>query len=199
MDEQIVKYFLDVDPLMGTLATSAQDIRTPQKRPNLMLDLMSSIASQQLSVKAAATIWGRALKLFDSAQPETILLVSEDELRSAGLSYQKARYLHNIARSETEGLVNFAQLDQLSDDEIVSELTQIKGVGQWTAEMFLIFALARPDVFSAGDLGLINAIKKLYNLPNLTKPEAVEMSKKWSPHRSTACLLLWHSLDNKPK
>lgn len=199
MTPQILAHFEQCDPVLGFYASSVNELRMPQVHDNPMLGLMSSIASQQLSVKAAATIWGRVLLLFDTTQPETILNVSEDALRAAGLSYQKARYLHNIAHANAAVLVNFETIQTLTDIEVVQKLTSIKGVGQWTAEMFLIFALARPDVFSAGDLGLINAIKKLYDKSNLTKQEALEISQNWQPYRSTASLLLWHSLDNTPK
>ena len=198
MNQDILSHFKVVDPVLGNYAQTVLSMKLPIKSSDLTLRLMRSIASQQLSVKAAATIWGRVLELFDPSDPTTILGVHEDVLRAAGMSYQKARYLHAIALADQEGHVTFSKLDLLGDKEIIATLTSIKGVGQWTAEMFLIFALARPDVFSAGDLGLMNAIKRLYSLPSLTKTEALEMSQKWSPYKSAASLLLWHSLDNQP-
>ncbi len=197
MNPDIVRHFINVDPMLGDYVQTVTSLKLPTKSTDLTLRLMRSIASQQLSVKAAATIWSRVLELFDPTNPTSVIGVHEDALRTAGLSYQKARYLHAIAAADRDGLVVFSQLDQLSDEEIITKLTAIKGVGKWTAEMFLIFAVARPDVFSGGDLGLINAMKKLYNVPNLTKEEALKISQKWTPYRSAASLLLWHSLDNK--
>ncbi len=163
------------------------------------VSLTSSIISQQISTKAAAKIKQRFFELVGTEyDPKTILSFDIEQLRAVGLSRQKASYVHSIAQSSIDGLVRFSQLDNLSDQEVIDELVQIKGVGVWTAEMFLIFTLARPDVFSAGDLGLQNTIKKHYNKLNISQSQVDSISSKWSPYRSIASLALWHSLDNKP-
>ncbi len=161
--------------------------------------LYSSIISQQISTKAADAILKRFLALVgDPHDAANILRQDIDDLRSIGLSRQKASYIQSIAELTSNGTVKIDHLDELSDEEIVRELVLIKGVGQWTAEMFLMFTLARPDVFSVGDLGLLNAAKKVYSQSNMTKDELLQLSQAWSPHRTTAALLLWSSLDNKP-
>ncbi len=161
--------------------------------------LYSSIISQQISTKAADKILERFLALVgDPYNPVNILQHDIDSLKSVGLSGQKAGYIRSIAELTSNGTVKLDHMDKLDNDELITELTLIKGVGVWTAEMFLMFTLGRPDVFSAGDLGLLNAVKKLYSLPNLTRQELLEKSTVWSPHRTAASLTLWDSLDNKP-
>ena len=161
--------------------------------------LYSSIISQQISTKAADKILERFLALVgDPYDPANILQHDIDTLRSVGLSGQKAGYIRSIAELTSNGTVQLDHLDALSDAEIIDELIKIKGVGVWTAEMFLMFTLGRPDVFSAGDLGLLNAAKKLYGKPELTKQELQAMSLGWAPHRTATSLVLWDTLDNKP-
>lgn len=161
--------------------------------------LYTSIISQQISTKAADKIRGRFLELVgDPYEPANILRHDIETLKSVGLSGQKASYIRSIAELTSNGTVRLDHLDSLTDAEIIAELVLIKGVGVWTAEMFLMFTLARPDVFSVGDLGLINAVKNLYNLPDLTKQELLKISDVWHPYRTAAALALWDSLDNSP-
>ena len=161
--------------------------------------LYSSIISQQISVKAAEAILQRFIALVgDPHDAASVLTHSIEDYRAIGLSRQKASYITSIAELTSNGTVQLDHLDSLSDEEVIAELCLIKGVGRWTAEMFLLFTLGRPDVFSAGDLGLQNAVRKMRANPILTKEEILEQSTAWSPYRSTASLLLWHSLDNKP-
>lgn len=162
-------------------------------------DLASSIVSQQLSVKAASTIWNRveALLEFDIS-PEKIIMTSDDDLRQAGLSKRKVEYIKHLAQSVIDKKINLSNLHELSDEDVINELVKIKGIGRWTAEMFLIFTLKRPDVFSLGDLGLFNAMKRFYG-EDLTKERQEEISKNWKPYRTYASLYLWKSLDNAPK
>lgn len=161
--------------------------------------LYSSIISQQISTKAAEKILERFLALVgDPYDPTNILQHDIESLRSVGLSGQKAGYIRSIAELTSNGTVKIDHLDSLDDQAVIDELIQIKGVGVWTAEMFLMFTLGRPDVFSVGDLGLLNAAKKLYGKPDLTKSELLEMSQEWRPYRTTASLVLWDTLDNKP-
>jgi len=196
-------HFKQVDPVLyGAMFKHSNQLQLPNKaKPyDYVFHLYSSIISQQISVKAADAILKRFLDLVgDPHSPEHILTHSIEDLRGIGLSRQKASYVLSIAQHAKDKTVHFDTLDDLSDQQVIDELVQIKGVGQWTAEMFLMFTLARPDVFSIGDLGLLNAAKRLYNAPELTKQDILAMSQKWSPHRTIAALTLWHSLDNKPK
>lgn len=165
-------------------------------------ELVESIISQQLSVKAAATIYRRFIDSFGHVpQPDEILARDDSELRAVGLSGQKTRYIKDLATKVLEGSVQFDHLDQLSNDEIVAELTAVKGVGEWTVHMFLIFCMGRFDVLPVGDLGIKNAVQRLYSLPTLPAPAdivRVADENNWRPYESVASWYLWQSLDNKP-
>lgn len=160
-------------------------------------DLAESIIGQQLSTKVATTIIGRVQKVIGADfTPAEVLKVEIEALRQAGLSYAKAQYLHNLALAWEEGLVTPDKYPEMSDEEIITDLIKVKGIGRWTAEMFLIFTLARSDVFSIGDFALKKAVMRAYNLPPTTKArEIVEMAEKWHPHRSLASRILWKSLE----
>lgn len=166
--------------------------------------LVESIISQQLSVKAAATILKRFLDLFPGdafPEPGHILEKDIEILRSVGLSRQKATYIQDLAVKVIEETVRFNHLDALSNDEVVAELTKIKGVGVWTVHMFLIFCMGRLDVLPTGDLGIKNGIYSLYGLENKPSPEQMEAIAElyhWHPYESVASWYVWHSLDNKP-
>jgi len=192
------KYLSRVDPIL-TEVIRTQKITRPQKVDNLFLDLVETIIGQQLSVKAARTIISRFFELFSDKNeitPEKILDLDKEILRSKGISYQKISYLQSLSTYVLEGKLKLNLLDKLPDEEIKKELIQVKGIGEWTAEMFLIFSLAHPDTFSLGDLGLRTAIGKLYGIDREDKEKILAISKKWQPYRSTACLYLWSSLDN---
>ncbi len=166
-------------------------------------DLVESIISQQLSVKAAATIAGRFKDLFGGKlpQPEEILTKDIDTLRSAGLSAQKANYVRDLARHVLDGKVSFEHLPGLRNEAIISELTDVKGVGEWTVHMFLMFCVGRLDVLAHGDLGIRNGIKKLYKLDHAPSPQEIKNiagASHWAPYQSIACWYIWRSLDNKP-
>ena len=162
----------------------------------LFLDLLESIMSQQLSGKAASTIHGRFCQLFPAQRPtpQLLLQLTPDQLRAAGVSRQKAGYLHNVAAFFLEHDLGHDALRKLDDDAILALLTQIKGVGRWTVEMILMFSLHRPDVFPVDDLGIQLAIKKLYGLrtsgPRLRK-RMQAIAEAWRPHRTLACRYLW--------
>ena len=193
---------LKKDKVLKKVILSVGEIKT-KKNLDLYFSLMRSIVSQQLSVKAAATIWSRFLNLFENGYPEaTILLKMKDEqLRSVGLSYQKAGYLKNIARFSLEKTLNYKLLKSKTDDELIEYLVQIKGVGRWTVEMLLMFSLQRNDVFPVDDLGIQNGIKSLYNLSFENKKELYnqmfEISETWKPYRSLACMYIWRYKDTK--
>ncbi len=167
-------------------------------------ELVESIVGQQLSVKAASAIRHKFLELFDGTFPEprAILNKTPEELRAAGLSWAKAKYIQDLAQHVLDGRIKFDHFDSLSNDEIIAELTDIKGVGEWTAHMFLMFLMGRLDVLPVGDLGIKNGIRALYNLKTVPTPDQIrKIAKKyhWHPYESVASWYIWQSLDNKPK
>jgi DNA-3-methyladenine glycosylase II len=161
--------------------------------------LARSILYQQLNGKAAASIFNRFTALAgDPLTPEGILKLTDEQLRGVGLSKQKSAYLKDLATKTRDGLLNFSKLPDMSDEEVIKHLTQVKGIGVWTAHMFLIFSLKRPDVLPTGDYGVQAAIKKHYRKRQLPKPHIMEkIAKPWAPYRSVACWYLWRSLDIK--
>ena len=167
-----------------------------QLKNNAFLTLVRSVVGQQISVKAADSVWKKLEELcIDSIEPEKIKSFSEDELRSAGLSRSKANYIQNIAKSDILE-VNWSNLD---DEEAIDLLCKIKGIGIWTAEMFLIFHLARPNILPLGDIGLIKAIELNYNNgEKMSKEELEAYRQKWSPWCTVATWYLWRSLDPIP-
>ena len=167
-----------------------------QLKNNAFLTLVRSVVGQQISVKAADSVWKKLEELCrDSIEPERIKSFSEDELRSAGLSRSKANYIQNIAKSDILE-INWSNLD---DEEAIDLLCKIKGIGRWTAEMFLIFHLARPNILPLGDIGLIKAIELNYNNgEKMTKEELETYGQKWSPWCTVATWYLWRSLDPIP-
>jgi DNA-3-methyladenine glycosylase II len=163
--------------------------------------LVRSIVGQQLSTKAAATIYGRLTDLFGgrTPTPQELLDTDPDAIRAAGMSRAKTAYLRSLAEHVLSGELELDRLNELSDEDIVAELTAVKGLGVWTAHMFLIFHLNRPDVMPVGDLGVRNAARAVYDLDHVpTAPELEEIAEPWRPHRSLGALYLWRSLDNEP-
>ncbi len=170
-------------------------------RPDAYEALARAIVGQQLSTKAAASIWGRVTELFDGGTPTPSQLqkVPPQDLRDAGLSWSKVGFLKDLAERVEDGRLDLDRLNELSDEDVIAELIEIKGVGRWTAEMFLIFHLARPDVVSIGDLGIRRAVQIAYGMDELPGPTEMErISEPWRPHRTLACLYLWRSLANTP-
>ena len=166
-------------------------------RQNHFESLVTAIISQQLSSKAADTIVSRFKKLFGSRFPSPGLVArtSAKTMRRAGLSAQKISYIKNLARGIERGEINFAQLAQHSDETVIETLVRYKGIGRWTAEMFLIFSLARPNVFSVGDLGLRNALWKHYRIDARRHTRKLaKLLRQWHPHHSLASRHLWASL-----
>ena len=174
------------------------------KRKNICTWLCASIMSQQLSTKVADVIYKRFLNLYDGNEPtpQQILDTPFEKLRGIGMSNAKVSYVQNVARFEIESGLDPKMLNKMSNVEVVEYITRIKGVGQWTAEVLLMFALGREDVFTAGDLGIQNAMIKLYKLDNSDKKKFKEdmlrLSAKWSPYRTYACVHLWRWKDNAP-
>ena len=163
--------------------------------------LVRSIVGQQLSTKAAATIYGRMLELFGghTPTPKQLLKADPDKIRAAGLSRPKIAYLRDLATHVEEGTLELDRLPDLPDEEVAAQLTAIKGLGQWTADMFLMFHLRRPDILPVGDQGIRRAVKVEYRLRKMPDPKRLEkIAKPWRPYRTLACLYLWSSLDNVP-
>jgi DNA-3-methyladenine glycosylase II len=163
--------------------------------------LLRSITNQQLSVAAARTIYNRMLDRFGGRPPtpEEILADDPEELRSVGLSRPKIGYLRSLAEHVLAGELELHCLNELSDEQVIAELVAVKGLGEWTAHMFLMFQLERPDVLPVGDLGVRRAIERAYSLPELPDRETIErLGERWRPHRTLACRYLWRSLQNEP-
>lgn len=163
---------------------------------------MRAIAGQQLSVKAARAIYGRLTARFEDRPPtpEEILNDDPEALRAAaGLSRAKVGYLRSLAEHALTGELELERLDELDDEQVIAELTAVKGLGLWTAQMFLMFQLERPDVLPTGDLGIRRAIERAYGLDALPDPLAMEqIAESWRPYRTLACRYLWRSLQNEP-
>lgn len=196
------KYFKQHDPIMAGLLHSALTaehpiaIPVPKKPSEYFASIVSSIISQQISTKAASAVRERTLIFLGEFTPEAIKRAPFDDLKACGLSHQKTKYLtHNASAWHELPIENFTTM---SDQEIITELTKLYGIGKWTAEMFLMFCMARPDIFSYGDLGLMQSLYRNYGY----KPHYVRKIKNtvdnWSPHRTTASLALWHTIDNGP-
>ena len=179
----------------------AQANHTIKKRKNTPVRLMASIISQQLSTKVAAIIFGRFIALFDGKEPscEQVLECTNDQLRSIGLSQSKVHYIQNVAQFFLEHQITDKQLYKMQPDAIIDLLTQIKGVGKWTVQMLMLFSLAQEDIFALDDLGIQQAMIRLYKIKYDTKKELhtkmLTISNKWTPFRSYACLHLWQWKD----
>ena len=199
-----IEKHLTKDPhLKKVIEADAEKMALEPPRKDIYLALVRSILGQQLSTKAAATIYQRFLALFPEnyPTPELVVKSSIDTLKSAGLSKQKATYIQNVADFAINPGLEFDQLNTKTDEEIIQHLTKIKGVGRWTVEMLLMFAFQRPDVFAVDDLGIQQAIKKLYNLTEEKKElknKMIEIAEVWKPYRTIACRYLWRWKDNTP-
>ena len=158
--------------------------------------LMKAIVSQQLSTKAAHTIFTRLMALFDGAPtPGALAALTDAQLRGVGLSGQKLRYMRDLGGKVQDGSLPLHALDAMSDDDVIVALTKVKGIGRWTAEMFLMFRLHRPDVLPVDDLGIVKAVQKAYGLRKTPSPDRLnEIGDAWRPYRSVACWYLWRSL-----
>jgi DNA-3-methyladenine glycosylase II len=195
-----IQHLSAADPILGGVIARGWDI-APRPHEDLYLSLLRAIVSQQISTKAAAAIWKRFQALFPPEgypEPREVLALDEDALRGAGLSRQKVSYLKAIAEYNERGLLDYAHLTSLSEEAFTQHLTAIRGVGRWTAQMLQMFALDQPDVFSEGDLGVQNAMRKLYGLEETGRglqKRMLAIAENWRPYRSLACKYLWQSLD----
>jgi DNA-3-methyladenine glycosylase II len=195
MSKKIIEHFKKHDPIMYKL-TKMLGLFELVPSDTYFYNLTRSITSQQLSTKSATAIFKRFVELFQDQMPtaEAVLKVKDEKLRSIGYSRTKIVYIKDLAQKVLTKEVELENISKLKDEEIIEHLTKVKGIGVWTVEMFLIFSLAREDIFSHGDLGLKNAIKKLYNLENPTREEIEKIISKWSPYKTYASRLLWQSL-----
>jgi DNA-3-methyladenine glycosylase II len=188
-----------VDPVMAEVISKVGPFNLTLRTAGTHFDaLVRAIVYQQLSGKAAATIHGRVLQLFDpeAPLPPQILSAEHATLRGAGLSQQKASYLRNLAEHSVNGSLPVESLHELSDDEIIASLTQVKGIGRWSAQMFLMFRLGRPDVLPDLDLGVQKGIQVAYRMRKLPPPKKVlEVGAKWTPYRSVASWYMWRVLE----
>lgn len=193
-------HLIAVDPILASAIANIK-LRSRELRADTFHSLARSIIGQQLSTKAAASIFAKVQLLFKSKtfpNPNEFLKMPAAKLRKAGLSKAKVLYIKNLAKFILKHQKEFAAISKLADEEIIALLTQIKGIGKWTAEMFLIFSLGREDVFSYGDLGLRAAMKTIYKLRKMPSVlRAKQISDKWKPYRSHASMYLWQSLDNE--
>jgi DNA-3-methyladenine glycosylase II len=171
------------------------------RRADHFTALVRAITFQQLSTKAASTIYGRMVALMpDGApSPQAFATLTDEQLRAAGVSRQKGGYLRDLCEKVSTRVLDLDTLDALSDEEVIASLVTVKGIGRWSAEMFLIFRLLRPDVLPVGDLGILTAVQKAYGLRKRPSPERLrKIGEAWRPYRSVASWYLWRSLDNEP-
>jgi DNA-3-methyladenine glycosylase II len=196
------------DPVLAALIDAAGEAalapRTDRPPPGEhYAALVRTIAGQQLSVRAAQAIWAKLLLRFDGRPPtpQEVLEAEPEELRAAaGLSRAKVSYLRSLAEHVLSGELELDRLDVLSDEQVTAELTAVRGIGEWSAHMFLMFQLERPDVLATGDLGIRRAAQIAYGLAELPAPaELTRIAEVWRPYRTTACRFLWRSLDNAPQ
>jgi DNA-3-methyladenine glycosylase II len=186
------------DPVIKKLAARSRGL-TLRSRGDAFNTLARSIVGQQISVKAAQSVWDKLTAIVPEMLPEMIHSHDADALRLCGLSRSKVVYLHDLARHFVEGRMRVARWKEMSDDELISELTQVRGVGRWTAEMFLIFYMSRPDVLPLDDIGLQRAMSLHYNEGKpLSKLKINAIAKSWKPWRSVATWYMWRSLDPVP-
>jgi len=193
-----INHLKKADPVLAAIIEKIGPCRMQFGQPTFH-SLAEAILYQQLNGKAAVTIFNRfTAAAGDPLTPEGILKLSDAEMRGVGLSKQKTSYLRDLSEKTKAGLLEFEKLPKLSEEEVIEHLTQVKGIGVWTAHMFLIFTLRRPDILPTGDYGVQAAIKKHYGKRKWPKPAVMEkVAKPWVPYRSIACWYLWKSLDVK--
>ncbi len=194
-----IRHLKSRDPVLGALIERIGTYRIEFREPSFDT-LVRSIVFQQLSGKVARVIYGRLADAVDGDRvtPEGVLKLRPDRMRRLGLSRQKIAYIRDLARQTAKAKIVFESLPDLTDEEVIERLTKVKGIGVWTAHMFLIFALRRHNVLPTGDLGVRSAIKKVYGLADLPKPgEIEELARDWHPYCTVATWYLWRSLDGQ--
>lgn len=194
------------DPIMSALVSRIGPLHREARRRGRPDDaygaLVRTIVGQQLSTKAARSIYNRLATIFGARPPtpEELLVADEDQLRAAGLSRPKIRYLRDLADHIISGEMDLEAFGDLADDEVTERITAVKGLGPWSADMFLMFHLERPDVLPVGDLGIRRAVERTYGLEAMPNPDELRaIAEPWQPHRTLACFYLWESLDTVPQ
>lgn len=198
MYKKINSHIRKVDPILYGVLEKIDTIKSLIRSNNYFADLCEAIINQQLSEKVGSVIFNRFRKLFPKGKitAAKLLKLKDEEIRKIGTSGNKEKFMKELAKKVHAREVNLERLKHLENEEVITELIKLNGIGRWTAEMFLMFSLGREDIFSYGDLGLRRAIQKLYNMQKEpTKKEAEEISLKWSPYRTYACRVLWRSLE----
>jgi DNA-3-methyladenine glycosylase II len=188
------------DPVLAALIRKHGECGLARaQRSDHFLALVRAITGQQLSTKAATTIFNRLIALMpDGLTPEALSALTDEQMRSVGMSRQKITYFRDLCEKAISGAVALDALETMSDEEVIAALTKVKGIGRWSAEMFLMFRLHRPDVLPVDDLGIVNAIKKVYRLRKRPNADRIrKIGAAWQPYRSVACWYLWRSLDNE--
>ncbi len=195
---EITKELAKKDEILEKAINTVKQEIKPDPDIDIYYSLLSSIVSQQLSVKVAKVIWRRLTELFADQYPEAkqVLITPDDDFRSIGLSRQKTKYINNVAQFSLDNDISFDYLNKMKDDEIVEYLTQIVGIGKWTVQMILMFPMDRPNVFPVDDLGIQTKMKAWYGV-DLEKKELrsklTQISEKWSPYKTLACKYIWES------
>lgn len=202
MNKKVIEHFKKVDAVIHSVIEQIGKLEKWEVRhpDEYFKSLCGEIIGQQLSGKAADTIYARFEKLFDGKKitPKNVLGIPDEKLRKAGMSWSKARFIKDLTQKISNNDLKLEKLKDLSDELVIQEVTKVKGIGPWTAEMFLMFTLGREDIFSHGDLGLKKAIKKLYKFKKEpTKKQIEKIVDKWKPYRTYASRILWKSLEMK--
>ncbi len=194
--KQAIVHLQRADPVLSEIITRVGSYRIEFRDPSFET-LVKSIVYQQLSGRVAGVIFGRLLEAAGGRlTPDSILKLRPARMRAAGLSAQKTAYIRDLARHTRDRRVVFEELTGLPDEQVIERLTQVKGIGVWTAHMFLIFALKRPNVLPSGDLGIRNAVRKAYGMTEMPKPVEIDtMGERWQPYRTVATWYLWRSLE----
>ena len=195
-NEEILAYLISQEPLFEPMISGYKDIEILLS-DDYFESLVSAIVGQQLSNKVFEIIWKRVVSLLGKrVSPEKIIETEDEDFRRIGISYGKIGYIKNLSRAVLDQTLQLQELGELDDETIIQQLTTVKGIGRWTAEMFLIFSLGRTDVFSVGDGGLQRSVQKMYKLEKCPdKNELLRISSNWSPYRTFASLYLWKALD----
>lgn len=195
----IIQHFADNDPIIhdAIQRTNFSAWLKPRKTDEYFISLCREIVSQQLAGSAARAIFGRFKELFgnDPITPDKILEIPSQTLRDIGMSWAKAKYIKDLSDRTLQKSLDLSSLNQLDDDSVITELTKVKGIGPWTAEMFLLFTLQRKNIFSHGDLGLKKGLEKLYKISDPTENQINNIIKPWSPYKSYGSIALWQSLE----
>lgn len=188
-------YLKESDPILGAAIDRIGFVKR-EVNPDIFSALISSIISQQISTKAAITVKNRLLELVGEIKPENIIKLDLEEIQKCGMSMRKADYINSIAEAVINKAVDLNNLNKLSDGEVIKELTKLKGVGEWTAEMLLIHSLQRPNVLSFKDLGIRRGLMRLYSLDHISKDEFEVYRNRYSPYNTVASIYLWKISEN---